>query len=160
MLLGPLCLPVPCMPGFTLRPDGPVILLQRGWYCPASSEELCTWGQDEDNWLVGPQTSGSQRAWPHPRPTNAKVGVLCCGVWRHSAVGEPKKCCHPIQPGLCLPNHFLHRLPNCPPSWFISVEIWEQVEDSLVSAFLHLELNLVPFVLNFFVCVVFKDIFS
>lgn len=54
--------------------------------------------------------------------------------------------------GLCLPSHFLRRLPNCPPSWFISVEIWEQVEDTLVSAFLYLELSLVPFVLNFFVC--------
>lgn len=51
--------------------------------------------------------------------------------------------------GLCLPGHFLHSLPSCPPSWFISVEIWEQVEDSLVSAFLYLELSLVPFVLNF-----------
>lgn len=114
VLLGPLCLPVPCMPGFTLRPDGPVILLQRGWYCPASSEELCTWEQDEENWLVGPQTSVFQRAWPHPRPTNAKVGVHCCGVWRCSAVGEPKKCCHPVQPGLCLPSHFCIGSPLVP----------------------------------------------
>lgn len=131
------CLPIPCMPGFTLGPDGPLILLQREWFCPASSEGLCAWGQDEETWLVGPQNSGSQRAWPHPRPTNAKVGVWWCSVWSPPAVGEPESSCHPVQPGTCpllwaLPSQPLPTsLPNCPPPWFISVEIWEQVEDSL-----------------------------
>lgn len=63
-----------------------------------------------------------------PRPTNAKVGVWCC-VWSPPAVGEPESCCHPAQRGTCpllwaLP-HSRHRLLNCPPSWSISVEIWE-----------------------------------
>lgn len=97
-------------PPHPLRARVYLILLQREWYCPASSEGLCAWGQDKETWLVGPQNSGSQRAWPHPRPTNAKVGV-CCSVWSPPAVGEPESSCHPVQPGTC---PLLWALPSQP----------------------------------------------
>lgn len=82
---------------------------------------------------------------PDPQMPKWESGV----VWSPPAVREPESCCPLLW---ALPSQPLRRLPNCPPSWFISVEIGEQVEDSLVTAFLHLELSLVPFVLDFYVC--------
>nr|KAF6366429.1 hypothetical protein mPipKuh1_009848 [Pipistrellus kuhlii] len=130
------------MPGFTLGPDGPLILLQREGYCPASSEEPCAWGQDEDTWLVGLQNSGSQRhgLTPDPQMPKWESGVEVYGAHQQVENLRAAAILFSLAPalcsGLCLPSQFLYRFPNCPPSWFISVEIWEQVEDSLVTAFI------------------------
>lgn len=78
-------------------------------------------------WAPRPAVLKGRSLTPDPGMLKWESGVVVYGVPKQLGNLRAAAILFSLAPalcsGLCLPSHFLHRLPNCPPSWFISVEI-------------------------------------